>query len=345
MDLLFITQKVDKDDDVLGFVHRWIEELAGHWNKVTVICLYEGIHSLPVNVKVRSLGKENGVSRFKYVWLFYKYIFSEKYDRVLVHMNHEYVVLGGCWWKLCGKKIGMWYSHKSLTMGLRIAVRFANIIFTTARQSVTFTTPKLRFMGHGIDVNAYHCTVRAENKKPVILTVGRVTKIKHCETLIEAAALLKKEGFQCHGVIVGGPATDADRSYEKELRVLVQKLDVKDSVEFTGSIPLDELLAWYCKADISVNMVPTGGFDKSVIEGMAAGNLVMSSNEVFRDHFGAYADKLIFNTGDAVELASKIKALWSASDREKVREFLIHKAGDFDVRALMKSLSDKLQEL
>jgi hypothetical protein len=26
--LLFITKKVDKDDDVLGVYHRWIEELA-----------------------------------------------------------------------------------------------------------------------------------------------------------------------------------------------------------------------------------------------------------------------------------------------------------------------------
>ena len=26
--LLFITQKVDKDDDILGVYHRWIEKLA-----------------------------------------------------------------------------------------------------------------------------------------------------------------------------------------------------------------------------------------------------------------------------------------------------------------------------
>ena len=300
---------------------------------------------MPANVTVHSLGKERGVSRLKYLWNFYRYLFRERYEYVLVHMNSEYVVLGGWWWRLCGKKIGLWYSHKSLTLKLSIAVQFANIIFTTARRSVTFATPKLRFMGHGIDVNTSHCMARAENQKPVILTVGRVTKIKHCETLIETVALLKKEGFQCHSIIAGGPATDADRAYEKELRALSQKLEVGNLVEFTGTIPLEKLLAWYCHADISVNMVPTGGLDKSVLEGMAAGNLVISSNEVFRDHFGVYADRLIFKTGDSTELASKISVLWNSPDREEVRKFLIHKAGEFDVRTLMKSLSDELQEL
>ena len=40
--LLFITQKVDKDDDVLGVYHRWLEKLAEKLDMIYVICLYKG---------------------------------------------------------------------------------------------------------------------------------------------------------------------------------------------------------------------------------------------------------------------------------------------------------------
>ena len=57
MRLLILTQKVDINDDILGFFHRWIEEFAKRCEKVIVICLQEGRHDLPSNVKVLSLGK------------------------------------------------------------------------------------------------------------------------------------------------------------------------------------------------------------------------------------------------------------------------------------------------
>ena len=35
--LLIITQKVDRNDDVLGFFHGWITEFAKHVEEVTVL--------------------------------------------------------------------------------------------------------------------------------------------------------------------------------------------------------------------------------------------------------------------------------------------------------------------
>jgi len=42
------------------FSHGWISELAKYCDHVTVICLREGSRALPNNVRVYSLGKENG---------------------------------------------------------------------------------------------------------------------------------------------------------------------------------------------------------------------------------------------------------------------------------------------
>ena len=60
MKLLITTQAVDTDDPVLGFFVRWIEEFAKHAERVEVVCLREGKHGLPPNVRVHSLGKKNG---------------------------------------------------------------------------------------------------------------------------------------------------------------------------------------------------------------------------------------------------------------------------------------------
>src|SRR5437899_240970 len=109
MKLLIITQSVDLENPVLGFFHRWLIEFAKNYERVTIICLEEGKHDLPENVKVLSLGKESEKSeqdsmsknqsprKLRYIGRFYKYIWQRRknYDAVFVHMNPIYVVLGG----------------------------------------------------------------------------------------------------------------------------------------------------------------------------------------------------------------------------------------------------------
>ena len=64
MRLLILTQKVDINDNNLGFFHRWIEEFARHCESVIVVCLQKGEYHLPPNVKILSLGKEKKYSEY-----------------------------------------------------------------------------------------------------------------------------------------------------------------------------------------------------------------------------------------------------------------------------------------
>ncbi len=123
MKLLICTQAVDLDDPVLGFFHRWIAEFSKRCESVHVICLKSGRFSLPSNVYVHSLGKESGRSRVKYVFNFYRHIFALRgtYDSVFVHMNSEYVVLGGLLWRGGRKRIVLWRNHKMPGLTTRIA--------------------------------------------------------------------------------------------------------------------------------------------------------------------------------------------------------------------------------
>ena len=51
MKLLIITQKVDINDDNLGFFHDWIKEFARQVENVIVICLQKGEYKLVLEGK------------------------------------------------------------------------------------------------------------------------------------------------------------------------------------------------------------------------------------------------------------------------------------------------------
>src|SRR3989344_1360403 len=130
--ILICTQAVDRDDPALGFFIRWIEEMAKQCEHVLVICLRKGTHNLPKNVEVISLGERHKIFRaFELCGIAWGR--RNEYDAVFVHMNPEYIAAAGWLWRLRGKKIVLWYTHKSVNMLLRIATLFANKILTASK--------------------------------------------------------------------------------------------------------------------------------------------------------------------------------------------------------------------
>ena len=63
LNVLMITQKVDLEDDILGFTHTWVNKLAERVDRLYVLALAVGRHSLKENVELFSMGKERGNSR------------------------------------------------------------------------------------------------------------------------------------------------------------------------------------------------------------------------------------------------------------------------------------------
>jgi glycosyltransferase involved in cell wall biosynthesis len=260
MKLLICTQVVDKNDSDLGFFHRWIEEFAKQCDQVTVICLFEGEHALPENVRVYSLGKnKKPVSKLQYALRFWKLLFKLRhdYDNVFVHMNPEYILLGGLWWRLCGKKIGLWYTHKSVDVKLRIATFFANIIFTASPASFRLPTKKLHVIGHGIGTDFF-----APNPGAVrgdwALSVGRLSKSKRHDLAIRAASTA--------GVALRIAGEGPERH---QLGRLAQELHA--SVDFLGGLTQTQLRDEYQKAAYLIHTSETGSLDKVVLEALACG--------------------------------------------------------------------------
>ncbi len=308
--LLFITQKVDKDDDLLGIYHRWLEELAKRIPQISVICLYRGRVELPSNVAVYSLGKEIGRSRIKYFINFYKYLFrlKKQYDVVFVHMNPEYVVLGSVVWKLFRKRLLFWYNHPLGGLRARLAIAFADSVFYTSPAAFTARYKKARPMPVGIDVDMFRRLEGTAKKRNSILYIGRISPIKKLEVLLGAAEILKSEGVNFTITIIGNPSKASEFKYAEEMKNRTQPLIDQKMIVFLGAVPNYKTPELYNTHEISVNMTPSGSLDKAIIESMACELPVIVSNRAFLEIFpAALVRRQMFVEGDAEDLAFKIR--------------------------------------
>ncbi len=241
--LLVCCQIIDESSTVFSFFVRWIEELATRYDKVTVLCLYEGKHNLNTrfeNVKVCSLGKEGGQSRLKYIWKFYKYIWKmrHEYRSVFVHQNREYVLLGGVVWKLLGKKVFLWSNHYMGNFLTNIAGYFCNKVFYTSKFSYTANFKNAFQMPVGVDVKNFLENKHFENYKynskmsNSVLFLSRLSPSKHPDIVLKALKNLevKNSGLSFVATFVGGPDKDKFPNYEQEIYELNGDLNFKNKI-------------------------------------------------------------------------------------------------------------------
>jgi len=329
MRLLIVTQKVDERDAVLGFMHGWIEAFSKQVESVSVVCLEKGSVHLPEKVSVFSLGKEKtelGIRnkefgrRIKYAWRFVRYVVQTRneYDVVFVHMNSEYIVLCGWFWKLWGKTVTLWYAHKSVTWSVRLAHPFTDIVFTSTKSGFRLPSKKVRIVGQGIDTEKFTSRIRNQEsgirngdgeKIFKIVTVGRISPSKDYETLINAIETIRNEvSVSIKADIIGPTSVVSDEEYLKRLSEMVEKKGLLDVVTFKGSVAnsdLPEMLSGY---DLFVNMGHTGSLDKAVPEAMAVGIPVLTCNEAFRDVLGPFTGDLMYPKGDFSALSDRVQS-------------------------------------
>jgi glycosyltransferase involved in cell wall biosynthesis len=266
--LLIVTQVVDIEHPILGFFVRWIEEFATHSEKITVVCLRKGKYSLPKHVEVIALGEHHRIRR-TFELCSISFGRRTEYDAVFAHMSPEFVVAAGWLWRLLGKEIGHWYTHKSVTLWLRIAVIFAHHEFSASKDSFRYATSKLIIPGHGIDTEFFSQDSRVRREEH-LLSVGRLMKSKRHDLAIEVAAQSGKK------LRIAG-----DGPEEENLKRLAEKLGA--SVTFLGGLNQKQLRDEYRRAECLIHTSETGGLDKVVLEALACDIPVISTAAIFRE--------------------------------------------------------------
>ena len=163
---------------------------------------------------------------------------------------------------------------------------------------------KLHIVRCGVDPELY--TPRAEpgNAIPHLLCVGRLVAAKGQYILLEACALLKKEGLQFQLTIVGdGP----DRAV---LEKAATSLNLDGSVTFTGALGQDKVRDVYERADLFVLASFAEGVPVVLMEAMAKEIAVISTRITgIPELIEHEKDGLLATPGDEADLASQIRKL------------------------------------
>ncbi|HEY4507143.1 MAG TPA: glycosyltransferase [Candidatus Paceibacterota bacterium] len=325
--ILIITQKIDYNNDILGFFHEWVREFSKRWDKVTVICLKLGDYDLPSNVRVVSLGKEKNSGfgpgvKLKYLFRFYKYIWTYRHDynAVFSHMNPQYIPLGWPAWKLLGKKMSLWYAHGYVPTILKIADRLTNIAFASTPEGYRLPSRKLRIVGQGIDVekfkpkNGYTRDGKGVFK---IVSVGRIALSKDYDTMIGAISALIDEGVGLRVEVAGSAINPLDFDYLEKLKNTISSKGLGDVIKFIGPIANKDLPDFLLSGDLFVNMSHTGSLDKAVLEAMSCGLPVLTCNEAYENILGEYREKLMYPKRDYRKLADGIKYIMNLAGDER----------------------------
>lgn len=301
MRLLIVTQAVDLSHPVLGFFHRWIEEFAKHFEHIHVIALQTGEYDLPKNVTVRSLGKEKGANRLHRVLNLASYLLNlhKNYDVVFVHMNPEYIVLAGWWWRLTGKKIGLWYNHTVGSVLLKIAQPFTNVVFHTSPYAYTARYKNAERMPAGIDTEVFKPLSDVNRRPKSVYFQGRIAPAKNVHILLEAFARLFINGLADQLTLVG----PEDAAYTKPLKERYAALIERGAVSFHGPVPNRDTPPLFVSHSLSINLTAAGNYDKTVLESLACGTPCIVASNAFS---GVVPDAWILRAVDADALAAVV---------------------------------------
>jgi len=351
-----LTRRVDQDDSRAGFAHTWIARLASHprvqW--LDVICLEQGVIRLPENVSVASMGKEHGFSRPRQLWQFERLLGRAIPHASVVfgHMIPRYTLIAAPWARLRGLPLVQWYVHRQVTLELRLAHALVDRVVTASPESFTLPSRKVTVLGHGIDMELFQPDPphqRGANEE-LIVAVGRLSPIKHYETLIDALAMLaQRPGFEGVRVeIAGGITKEHGEAYAQSLRERVEARGLSGRVVFLGPIPYRDVPALNRRAALAVNLCPTGGVDKAVLEGMACGIPVIVRNRTFLPLLGDDAPLLWTDDDSPATLADHLAAVLSLPPRERAAlgERLHQRVRrDYDLGSLIDRLVGVFEEV
>ncbi|RZB30148.1 MAG: phosphatidyl-myo-inositol dimannoside synthase [Desulfobacteraceae bacterium Eth-SRB1] len=163
----------------------------------------------------------------------------------------------------------------------RVALIRAKGIFPVSRYSASLLTDlgmeksRIHVITNGVDSQRFKPAAAHQigDKQKRLLTVARLDLHKGHDRVLEALAILKKQGLKPNYVIVG------QGEEEKRLRTMVQSFGLERQVIFAGFIPGSQLPAMYAACDIFImtsREIPgrldlIEGFGISFLEASASG--------------------------------------------------------------------------
>lgn len=327
-----ITNKIDKYNPLAGFAYSWVKIIAQHVEKLSLLCLEKGnIDDLPENIEIYSLGKEKGAGSLKIFFKFQKLALKlvPKSDGVFCHMNPEYVIAIAPYAKLFKKKVIAWHTHDKTNPRIELMEKLADKIITASEKTFPIKSKKIISAGHGIDTNFFHAPLPGQETITKfylagresgdlgvfkILSIGKIEPNKDYELLIRLVEeLVYKKNIKNIKLNIIGQIID--ESYFNQLKQSISQKNLHGYVSFSPILSSVETVGHYQDADVFINLSQTNDVGKNILEAMACGTLVLTSNKSFAQILGS---DFIFDKTNLEKLVDKIiKLINLDSDRKE----------------------------
>jgi glycosyltransferase involved in cell wall biosynthesis len=341
--LLITTQAVDTEDPVMGFFVEWLAALSGRFEHIHVICLKKGPYTLPPNVSVHSLGKEEGNSRFTYVMRFFRYCWHlrREYDAAFVHMNQEYVLLGSLFWRALGKRVYLWRNHVEGTFFTNMAVALSTKVFCTSRYSYTAKFKKTSLMPVGVDLSLFKILPGEKRGRKSILFFSRFAPTKRPHILVDALDIVSKHGADFTANVYGDPLPKDSRYYD-EVQKKVAGYKLEDRVTFKAGVPHAQAVQVFNEHEIYVDLGASGSYNKTLFEAAACGCFVISASKDFKQEAGEQFYVEADNVHATAERISEFLVL-SAEEKSERQKKLLEAAQRNSLEHLTERLSQEIR--
>lgn len=125
-----------------------------------------------------------------------------------------------------------------------------------------------------LDLSCYRFTLR-ETPEPSLVWLRSFHSVYNPSLAPKVLASLRKDFPNVHLTMIG--PDKADGSFEAT-RQVVTKLDIEGKIDLVGSVPKKEVPTWLNRADIFLNTTSVDNTPVSVLEAMACGLCVVSTN-------------------------------------------------------------------
>jgi len=179
-----------------------------------------------------------------------------------------------------------------------------------------FTPDKIKVFPRGIDIQRFHPRFRnqdiwknfSNNGGTKLLYVGRVSKEKGLDLLIDAYLFVKERHKNTRLIVVG------DGPYLGALKAKCEG----SGITFTGPLEGEELSSVYASADIFVFPSSTDTFGNVVLEAQASGIPVVVADEGGpSENLEAGRTGLVFKAGSSFALVKAIEELLESPARRQ----------------------------
>lgn len=140
-------------------------------------------------------------------------------------------------------------------------------------------------ISNGVDLEKFFPVPQAEARRQlglpadrrIVLSVGRIVENKGYHLIVEALDLLREnEQPMPYLVIVGGAADEA--LYPAKLRETITRFGMENDVLLAGAQANETLRLWYSAADVYCLASATEGWPNVLLESLACGTPVVSTN-------------------------------------------------------------------